>query len=142
MSGTPNAIATERGIKIGSLVERLQDEDKRGGQRFIVTCFDEDGDPYGQPEGWKPGDPGVGSYADRCHVVAQRPNCAMLAATRTERGLFTSFVIYLEERGIFLCEDVLGEYAPTGATAEDLAQEFFGIDKKALEEERRALVES
>lgn len=75
-------------------------------------------------------------------ALAPRPNCAMLSATRKERALLTSFVEYLEERGIVLCEDVQGEYDTTNATAEDLAQEFFGIDRKALEEERRALVEA
>ena len=89
------------------------------------------------------------------------PNCTKLAAVDAQLGTLDAFLDFLGEKGISLgayhdhtetcgplegfvtreCGMVEHRLYPIAPSRTDLLYEFFGIDPKALEAERRALLD-
>ena len=72
--------------------------------------------------------------------------CARLTEREEEWNAIMPFLEWLEEHGMFLCEMVQLEYRSChcnriGKSMEQVLYEYFGIDSKKLEEERRELLE-
>lgn len=81
--------------------------------------------------------------------MSKRPQCSLHAATHVERATIENFIDWLRQRGIVLCVHEPTHFASNGGTyyqttekPEDLASDFVGIDRDALEKERSALIES
>jgi hypothetical protein len=73
------------------------------------------------------------------------PMCEKLSDNADERRTVNEFLEWLQEKGIWLCDRDQGsnfaDYRPITKRADDLLLEFLEIDPKALEAERRAILD-
>ena len=73
------------------------------------------------------------------------PECEKIAAVQEKSRELTNFVDWLREHGYSICEEVTygdqEEWVTTRRPFEQLFADYFGIDLKKVEEERRALLE-
>lgn len=71
------------------------------------------------------------------------PMCQKLSMVRNDKAIIDCFLEWLEENEITLCKegDYLGEdFTPIRKTADKILMDYFGIDEKKLEEERRKIL--
>ena len=72
------------------------------------------------------------------------PECEKMAAVQKESRELSNFVDWLREQGYEICEENESENRPYDRlrkSNEQLFADYFGIDLKKVEEERRALLE-
>lgn len=73
------------------------------------------------------------------------PMCTRLSNASGERTTINNFVEWLQEQGIWLCDRDEGsnfsEYRPISKRSDSLIMEYLEIDEKALEKERRQLLD-
>jgi hypothetical protein len=76
---------------------------------------------------------------------AEYPMCTKLNAVRNDKAILLCFLDWLEENNLKICEFTdtehsHGDYFPIVKTEDKLLMEYFGIDEKKLEEERRKIL--
>ena len=78
----------------------------------------------------------------------ESPECEKMVAVQEKSKELTKFVDWLREQGYAICEERIykGSYpeeqwVPLKKSFEQLFADYFGIDLKKVEEERRALLE-
>ena len=69
------------------------------------------------------------------------PMCQKLSMVRNDKAIIQCFLEWLEENRLVLCTEVSAAgYFPTRKSTDVLLMEYFGIDEKKLEEERRKIL--
>ena len=67
--------------------------------------------------------------------------CEKMVVVKERSQELSNFVDWLREQSLWICEEVEEHWVPTRKSYEQLFADYFGIDLKKVEEERRALLE-